>query len=230
MPSHRVTRFVQAGAAAWCLLLIFFVAQALAQAAFTPAYSLLDDRISDLGNTTCGPWLTHAYACSPLHALVDVSFVVTGLLLIAGAVLTWPAWPPRKLSAAGLLCVVLAGLGYVLVGLNPEDLNMRLHILGASNLIFSNLALLFLGLATRQERSWRSKLALGLACVGFGGLLIGPVLLAGVGHAGGLAERLVLYPLVVFAMTVGGACLKDGSRAAYPRAELLSTGHRATGT
>jgi hypothetical membrane protein len=199
---QRAPRLVQLGAICWLLLVVFFVAQALAQAAFVPAYSLLDDRISDLGNTTCGAWLTHAYACSPLHGLVDVSFVATGLLLVLGAALTWQAWPRRKLSVAGLVCVVLAGGGYVLVGLNPEDVNLRLHILGASNLIFSNLALLCLGLATRQKRSWRSRLALGLACVGFVGLLIGPVLLAAVGHGGGLAERLVLYPLVVYAIAM----------------------------
>lgn len=214
-------RLVQIGAVCWVLSAVFFLAQVAAHAVFQPAFSVLDDRVSDLGNTTCGPWLTHAYACSPLHGLMDAAFVATGVLLLVGAVLTWPAWPRRKLTIIGLASIALAGLGYVVVGLNPEDVNIRLHILGASNLFFSNLALLLLGLATRPEHGWRSRLALSLACVAVLGMLAGPVLLIGVGHGGGLAERLVLYPLVIFAITVGASLLQ-------PQTEALR-GSRASG-
>jgi hypothetical membrane protein len=136
----------------WLLSLAFFAAQAIAQLFFTPAFSLLDDRVSDLGNTTCGPWLTHAFACSPLHDWVNGAFVVTGLSFVLGAVLTWSAWPRRRLTTAGLICAIPAGLGFILVGLNPENVNVRLHVLGASNLLFSNVALLLLGLAPFQPR------------------------------------------------------------------------------
>ena len=102
-----------------------------------------------------------------------------------------------------MICVILAGLGFVLVGLDPENLNVRLHVLGASNLIFSNVALLLLGLATRPEHSWRATLALILAAVGFIGLLSGVPMLALVHHGGGLAERLALYPLAIYVVVVG---------------------------
>ncbi len=156
----------------WALSgVVFFGTQLAAQAVFTPAYSLLDNRISDLGNTTCGPWLTFAFACSPLHTLVNAGFIATGVLFGLGSALTGPAWPGRRLTKAGLACVALAGLGFVLVGLNPENVNIRLHLLGATNLITSNLGLLLLGLSTRRTADWRSWLGLGLAgsadrCVG----------------------------------------------------------------
>ena len=71
-----------------------------------------------------------------------------------------------------------AGIGFVLVALNPEDVNARLHTLGASNLLTANAGVLLLGLSTRAERSWQSVLALGLASVAFVGLVSGPLALA----------------------------------------------------
>jgi hypothetical membrane protein len=203
------SRELQLGGACWLLAVVFFIGQAVAQTVFTPAYSLLDDRISDLGNTACGPWLTHAYACSPLHGLMNAVFITTGLLFVLGALLTWHAWPRRRLTTAGLTCVVLAGLGFVLVGLNPENENLPLHLAGATNLLTANLALLFLGLATRREGSWRPRLALGLAGVGWLGLLAGPFLVLLTGHGGGLAERLALYPLAVGLVLLGAAFVRQ---------------------
>jgi hypothetical membrane protein len=203
------SRELQLGGLCWLLAVVFFLGQAAAQTVFTPAYSLLDDRISDLGNTTCGQWLTYAYACSPLHGLMNSVFITTGLLFVLGAILTWRAWPRRRLTTAGLTSVVLAGLGFVLVGLNPENVNLGLHLAGATNLLTSNLALLLLGLATRQDGSWRPRLSLGLAGVGWLGLLCGPFLVLLTGHGGGLAERLALYPVVVWLVVLGGAFVRQ---------------------
>jgi hypothetical membrane protein len=221
--SFRTNRLVKLGGICWGLSIVFFVSQAIAQPLFRPAYSLLDNRISDLGNTACGPWLTYSFACSPAHGLVNVSFVATGLCLVLGAILTWRAWPRRWLSAVGLGFVILAGLGYILVSLNPENVNVRLHIVGASNLIFSNLGLLFLGLAMRHEGSWRAPLALIMAATGFIGLVSGPLLLAVVRRGGGLAERLTLYPLVAYLVITSTALVAShqprslpGSHTAHP--------------
>ena len=154
-----------------------------------------------------------------MHDLVNAAFVATGVLLVLGAALTRNAWPRRRLTTVGLVCIALAGLGYMLVGLNPENVNVRLHILGASNLLTSNLGLVLLGLSTRAEHSWRANLALGLAGVAFLGLLGGPLLLATVQHGGGLSERLVLYPCVVYVIVVGTWLLRYGSsRVPTPRA------------
>jgi hypothetical membrane protein len=145
----------------------------------------------------------HAFACSPLHDVMNAAFVVTGVCCVLGAILGWRAWPRRPLSTVGLTFIILAGLGFVVVGLNPEDVNVRLHILGASNLVFSNVGLLLLGLATRPGGGWWSKLALTMAAGGFAGLLSGPLLMATFGHGGGLAERLALYPVVLYLVIVG---------------------------
>jgi hypothetical membrane protein len=202
---------VRIGGLCWALAILFFVAQVVAQIVFTPSFSLLDNRVSDLGNTTCGPWLTYPFACSPLHDLVNAAFIATGVLFVLGAALTWTAWPRRRLTTAGLVCISLAGVGYMIVGLNPENENVRLHLLGASNLLTSNLGILLLGLGTRAEHSWRANLALGLACVAGVGLVGGPVLLAAVQHGGGLGERLVLYPCVIYVIVVGSWLLRYGS-------------------
>ncbi|HEY1295393.1 MAG TPA: DUF998 domain-containing protein [Chloroflexota bacterium] len=206
----QADRLVRIGGLCWAFSVVFFGAQVAAQAVFAPSYSLFDNRVSDLGNTTCGPWLTYPFACSPLHDVVNAAFVATGVLFVLGAMLTWNAWPRRRLTTAGLVCIALAGVGYMLVGLNPENVNVRLHILGASNLLTSNLALLLLGLSTRLEHSWRSNLAFSLAAVACVGLVGGPALLATVQHGGGLSERLVLYPCVIYLIVVGVWLLRNG--------------------
>jgi hypothetical membrane protein len=208
------TRQIHLGALAWVLCLVFFVGQVAAQLAFVPTYSLIDDRISDLGNTACGPWLTRAYACSPLHDVMNASLLLTGVLLIVGALLTRHAWPRRRLSTWGLVVLALAGAGFVVVGLNPENVNLRLHLLGASNLVLSNLGVLLMGLACWRDSRSRATFSLALAGLGFSGLLLGPVLIVLTGHGGGIGERLALYPIVVWLVCVGVALTPQAHRAA----------------
>jgi hypothetical membrane protein len=205
--SQHPSGLVQLGGLLWLLTLVYFISQGAAQLVFSPPYNLIDDRISDLGNTTCGPWLTHAFACSPLSGLMNATFIATGVLMVLGAALTWSVWPHRRLTTAGLGCLMLAGVGYMLVGFNPENVNLRLHLLGATNLVTSNLALLLLGLGTRRFRPTLATVSLVLAGTGLLGLLCGPLLMAVFGHGGGIAERLVLYPLVIWTVIAGAACL-----------------------
>ena len=91
-------RQVALGAACWVLTVVFFIGQAVAQAASTVPYSLAGNYISDLGNTACGTFTQGAYradVCSPLHGVMNATFVVTGLLMLGGAVGTRRAWPRR---------------------------------------------------------------------------------------------------------------------------------------
>jgi uncharacterized membrane protein len=67
---------------------------------------------------------------------------------------------------------------------------------------------------------WWSKLALTMAGVGFAGLLSGPLLIASFGHGGGLAERLALYPVVVFMVIVGAWLVRHGAQ--QPRSVQLT--------
>lgn len=106
---------------------MFFVNQAIVQAATTRPYSRTANLISDLGITACGPFSNGAYhvnVCSPLHGLMDGTFVVVGLLQILGAITTRRAWPREAYPVLFLL--VLADAGLALAGLAPENINLGL--------------------------------------------------------------------------------------------------------
>ncbi len=213
-PSDRIR--IAAAGVAWMLTVVYFVAQVVAQAAWTTPYSLLDDRVSDLGDTACGLALGRVYLCSPLHAVMNAAFVVTGVLLLVGLVLGLDTWPRRRLTTWGLGFLAVAGAGTVLVGISPENVDVVLHLIGALNIPCGNLALLMLGLAVRTTRPRLAALSLALAAVGFLGLLGGPLLVVFTGHGGGLAERLALYPLIIWLIVVGASFLRTSYRDATP--------------
>lgn len=192
------------GGLLWVASSVYFVAQAVAQAAWATPYSLIDNRVSDLGNTACVHTLG-GVICSPLHAVMNLGLVLTGVLVLLGTVLTRHAWPRRRLTTWGLVFLAVTGAGTVLVGLSPENVNVPLHLLGALNIPCGILGLLLLGLAMRRTQPGKAKLTLVLAGIGFLGMLGGPLLLALVSHGGGLSERLALYPPIVWMILVGAS-------------------------
>jgi hypothetical membrane protein len=63
----------------WILSLEFFVGQAIAQLAWSGSpYSLVNNVISDLGITVCKT-VKGDYMCSPLNAVMNASFIITGV-------------------------------------------------------------------------------------------------------------------------------------------------------
>src|ERR1700712_6132391 len=88
---------LRAGACAWLLTLQFFVVEAIA-AARVPGYSYATDTISALGGLA-----------SPAHRLMDASFVLQGVLILAGALLLRPA--PPGTAAPGARALLGAGAG-----------------------------------------------------------------------------------------------------------------------
>ena len=202
-------RRVAAGAACWVLTVVFFVGEAVAQSASNVPYSLYHNTLSDLGSTACGPatfGTYHADVCSPLNVAMNATFVICGLLTAAGALGTWPAWPGRRVSAAGLVLLVLAGAGEVVVGLRPENISFVLHTVGATfALAGGNLGLLLLGAGLWRVRPWAGALTILVAVVGLAGVATfnnAPSFGLGVG----LVERVAAYPLVLW-LVVAGACL-----------------------
>ncbi len=208
----RLTARIAVGGLCWLLTLVFFVGQALAQAATTSPYSLATNEISDLGVTTCGPLrvLTyHATVCSPLHGVMNGAFIATGLLSLLGVIGTYPAWPRRRLATCGLAVLALAGVGEMLAGLAPENVNPGLHVLGALlGLVGANIGLLLLGAAVWHARRWVSLVTVLCGLVGLFGLVIAP----SAGMATGTAERLTGYPVVVWMVVVGGFLLWSAAR------------------
>src|ERR1041384_1361943 len=97
-------RAVWLGACVWILAIQFFIAQIIVQSAWTTPFSLTQNFISDLGNTTCGPYPkdSNMYVCSPWHAWMNASFILLGLTILVGGALVRKAFPPGRSRAAGL--------------------------------------------------------------------------------------------------------------------------------
>jgi hypothetical membrane protein len=208
---------VAAGGACWSLLLVFFVGQAVAQAAVAAPFSLVDNNISDLGATTCGPLAIGDYraeVCSPWHPVMNATFVVSGLLTAIGAVLSRRAWPAGRRAAWGLALLVLSGAGEVLAGLAPEDVNPVVHVAGSIvGILGLNVAVLLLGTALWAVRRGLGGAALLAAAVGLFGFFFAPA----AGLPTGLSERLAGYPGVVWLIGVGALLLQEAVRPTRPR-------------
>ncbi|HEU4907279.1 MAG TPA: DUF998 domain-containing protein, partial [Propionibacteriaceae bacterium] len=208
------------------LTLLYFAGQLVAQAVWRTPYSLIDNRVSDLGNTECGRTLADTYICSPLHAVMNATFVLTGVLILNGLFLTRSMWPRRRLTTWGLILLGVAGAGTILVGLSPENVNVLFHLIGALNIPAGNAAMILFGLVIWRDRggpprgasavsgaiklAWFSVLS---GVIGFLGLLSGPILVILTGHGGGLAERIALYPLIIWLIVFGYAILAKKVRA-----------------
>ena len=200
-PFPAVTnRLVVVGAVLWVLSVLFFVDQAIAQAASARPFSLATNLISDLGNTACGPAV-----CSPLHAFVNATFVGVGLCHALGAAATYRAWPRVRGSAIGVVLLAVAGAGLIVAGLAPENVAPAVHRDGALiGLIAMNVAMLRLGWAAVPDRRWLGVLLLGAGIAGFVGLAL---FLAGTVLPVGLAERLADYPGTAMVVVLGAFLL-----------------------
>ena len=190
----------------------YFLAQVVVATAWRPAYNWFDNYISDLGNTACGPFtVPHgapAYVCSPMHAMMNASFVLAGILTIAGTVLLFRFWPRRRMSTIALALLLVAGLGKILVGFAPENGNVALHLLGAMNLPATSVAILLLSITIRHAHTPLAVTGGIVAVVGLVGTVLstvgqyaGPALYLGVG-AGGM-ERLAGYPSNLWMLLIG---------------------------
>ena len=189
------------GALAWILALQFFVVQGVVQAAWTTPFSLAHNMISDLARETCGPLFRAPgidVACSPWHALMNVSIFLNGILIPLGAIFTRVAWPARRLATAGLLMIALTAPGHFMVGLFPSDTGERMHFLGAASiLLLGNPGMVLTGIGSWRERRVRAmaSVALGLAGI-IGTLLFVNDIGLGIGLGG--MERVAFYPLTLW--------------------------------
>ena len=219
---------VAAGGVCWIVGVVqYAVAQIVAAAAWARPYSLKNNYISDLGNTACGmfhvPHGTPYYVCSPSHALMNASFIVFGILTIAGAVLLQRIWPAGRLARWALILWILSGLGKIIVGLVPENTHIGLHLIGALNVPLGSVAILLLSLAIRPARRALSTTGIVVAVVGLAGSVLstagqyaGSSAYIGLGVGG--TERLASYPgslwmLLIGIIAITPAGLKETSHA-----------------
>jgi len=213
--SGDVARIIRHGAIVWILAIQFFIAQIIVQSAWTTPFSLTANFISDLGNTTCGPYPAGSgnYVCSPWHAGMNTSFIVFGVIILLGAGLTWRAFPPGRTRTIGLALLVLAGPGPILVGLFPENVNITPHAIGAAaHFISGNLGIVVLGIAIAASHR-QKRLAIFSIIAGSVGLIATALFISGnyLGTGIGGMERIAAYPLPLWLIVVGVALLRQGA-------------------
>jgi hypothetical membrane protein len=179
----------------------YFAIQLFVALKWTPPYSLSRDTISDLGNTACGTW-NGRYVCSPLHSLMNVSFVVLGITMTLGSVLISRYFANGRASEAGFAAMAISGLGVIMVGFFPENSVPTLHGLGAAiPFALGNASLIILALSFKMPAVLRvySFLSGVMALLGLVAYASSHYL--GLGEGG--MERVVAYPQTVCLVVIG---------------------------
>lgn len=205
---------VRLGAIFLCATCVFFVAQIIAQLAW-PGYSVSQYDVSALGVTECGQYTNGSgglsfYACSPLHVVMNAGFILVGVFTSAGVILTRSIWPRRRLTRVGVAFVAVSGLGGILAGVFPANLNFGLHVLGAlMDFLFAGSGILLLGAGVRKRNgglaAWSLVLG-GIAIMGF--VLYNSQIFLGLGPGG--MERVLGFSPVVWAIGLGFMLLFQG--------------------
>ena len=212
-------RAIRRGAVIWIFAIQFFIAQIIVQAAWTTPFSLTANYISDLGNTSCGPYpvASNMYVCSPWHAWMNASFIMLGVIILVGAALIYRGFPAGRTRTVGLALLALAGPGEILVGLFPENVNITPHSIGAAaHFVSGNLGTVVLGTAIAASRR-QIPLAVYSIISGSVGLLATALFISGnyLGTGIGGMERIAAYPLPLWLIVVGVWLLRYGSETDY---------------
>src|SRR5579863_5680731 len=76
------------GPTMWMLSIQYFLIQYIVARSWTLPYSLSRNTISDLGNTVCAVRST-GFVCSPLHSLMNASFITLGVFMALGSLLIY---------------------------------------------------------------------------------------------------------------------------------------------
>lgn len=203
MSAARVSnlRHVRIGAIFYVSTLQYFLVQLLVSLRWSPPYSLSRNTISDLGNTSCGRF-NDRFVCSPLHSLMNVSFVLLGLAMIGGSLLVCRYRPTTKFQTVGFISVAIGGVGAVMVGFFPENTIPALHGIGASlPFLLGNIGLLIVGLSLGGPAPLRVYTVLsGLVALIFL-IFYATSHFLGLGEGG--IERVVAYPQTAWLIVFG---------------------------
>ncbi|GAB7045523.1 DUF998 domain-containing protein [Catenuloplanes indicus] len=195
----------------------YFTGEFIAAAAWTdPPYSYTHHFISNLG--VHGPLTAFGqYIYSPLAAVMNTGFALTGLFALAG-VATLRGLPAARRVAAVTAAAVLAA-GLMLVALFPGDgstTGTDFHGIGAMlAFVAGNALIVLLG---RAHRALGLSPALGraLTVAGIVGLLslvaFEAILASGAGVLIGLAERGIIYPFLTGFVVLGAALRRRRAR------------------
>ena len=139
-------RYPYVGPSLWMASIQYFIVMLIVALTWKVPYSILQNPISDLGNTACGTY-SGRYVCSPLHSLMNVSFCILGLTMILGSGLIYREFNKSRGSRVGFSLMALAGFGTLLVGIFPENTVGVLHFIGALlAILIGNIGVVILGI------------------------------------------------------------------------------------
>ena len=149
-------------------------------------------------------WISDLGAAnSPLHWVMNGSFVLQGVLISVGAILMGRLFPAKWSFRLALLLFLFSGLGVLVVGLVPEDRNGQVHQVAALvHLGAGNLAMILIGLAMiagAERTRFRGSISLLAGLLGMTALV-----LLGLGEKDlGTFDRLAAYPLTLWLTWMG---------------------------
>ncbi len=217
--SPALTATARRGSILWLLCFQFFVAEQLARLGVRGPYSMTHNAISDLGALhPFGFLAAEATSYSPLHLLMNASFLLQGGLIFFGALQMRRFFRRTALVRMAFLFFQLSGLGVFLVGLAPEDAAGDVHVLAAAlHFLCGSLAMLLLGCSLLRKNAQLPA----LATIGAGMFALSATLLLGFGETSawsslgwpmGLFERLAAYPLPLWLTIFGLVMLLRDSR------------------
>ena len=186
----------------WIMSLQYFVVQILVSLAWVIDYSWTQNTISDLGNTVCGLYGGRV-VCSPQHMWMNLSFVALGITQAAGAAMLKKQYSAGILQMAGFVCMIFAGLGTLVVGLYPENVNDVLHSSGAAlPFLLGNIGMIILALSFRALPAVLRVFSGLSGALGLGALMFFMShIYLGLGQGG--VERVVAYPQTIWMIVVG---------------------------
>lgn len=205
-----MTSQIRLGAIFWLLTVEFFIAQAIAQAAF-PGYSLIHMDISLLGVSACSGVDPNALGpvCSPLSLVFNAGMAINGALVVLGVWFTRTLWPQGPMTTAALwILAVGGGDGSILVGLFPLDVSLPMHMIGAILALF----VAGFGMLAMAFALWRNHRGFAIYTLATGAItLVAFVLYAlefylGLGR--GVMERIAAWPHTIWYVVAGTLILR----------------------
>lgn len=219
-----ITRSGAAARAGACLLLVgplvAWVAEFITAAAWQhPHYAPLYNWVSHLGLTGPRQVAFGQVGNSPLGAVMDTGWVIYGVSLIVGALLTFDI---RRGSRAIAIVVVaiIAGIGVSLVGLfqglnaNVANGLIDFHQFGAQGVIVAgNIMAILVGAAGSRIGLTRPRGRVSVILGIFGLTMFGVSMtdvFTGWGFNIGMFERGAIYPIMVGHVLLGTGILKAG--------------------
>ena len=193
------------------------VAEAVTAAAWSdPPYSYATNYISDLGVPDCGTQFQGRDICSPLHPLMNASFIAEGVLFAVGVVLLARLLTGRTRRVVTALGVV-HGVGLVLVGLfhgsaEGPDAGLVIHIAAAGvGILCANT----LAIVAGAQRHLRLPVAYRRFSVAVGVLgLLSEALVNLSPATAGLFERGGVYSWLLWGLVTGVLVMRRSHRPA----------------